>query len=209
MKLVTRTVQTAEFVPGKMFAGEPFGLEGDFKTVERGEIWITAGAREDAGLWPSVVISGELAVGSGFKVVGSGDYGTINGFDYPVTRVSPISGSTWEELDSISNEEIKNKSSELLSYISLDAHQYTVENTIQQKSEVLLDVRSENEAVIEWIFKNFRIGFTVNTDPVESGWFLASKGNLGNITGEGHLPDTNIHLLVSWLSYFARISYGY
>jgi hypothetical protein len=55
---------------------------------------------------------------------------------------------------------------------------------------------------IEWIQANFRIGFNIEVDQAESGWYLLSNDKLGQITASGRTSTIQIQSLVLWLLNF-------
>jgi len=56
--------------------------------------------------------------------------------------------------------------------------------------------------LIEWIFKDYRIGFSIEVNHAESGWYLVSKRELGEISASGYIADVNIKNIVLWLLNF-------
>lgn len=60
----------------------------------------------------------------------------------------------------------------------------------------------DGSVLIEWIFVNFRIGFSIEIDPVESGWYLVSNKKLGEISASGYISNINIDKLTLWLLNF-------
>lgn len=63
----------------------------------------------------------------------------------------------------------------------------------------------ENEdgaILLEWIFKNYRIGFGVEVDPNDSGWFLVTKRDLGEISASGYTANTDMRKTIHWLLNF-------
>ena len=61
----------------------------------------------------------------------------------------------------------------------------------------------DNSALIEWIFKDFRIGFSIEPDIEESGWYLVSNNNLEEISASGELDFKNLESLIVRLLNFA------
>ena len=60
----------------------------------------------------------------------------------------------------------------------------------------------DGSVLIEWIFTDFRIGFSIETNIEESGWYLVSKRKLGEISASGHIENTNIKNIIVWLLNF-------
>ena len=65
--------------------------------------------------------------------------------------------------------------------------------------------QSEDGAIIvEWTFKDFRIGFSFEENINKSGWYLITTVELGGISASGYLPnEENSEQLILWLLNFA------
>lgn len=61
----------------------------------------------------------------------------------------------------------------------------------------------DNSALIEWIFKDFRIGFSIEPKIEESGWYLVTNSNLEEISASGLLDFLNLEQLLLNLLNFA------
>ena len=61
----------------------------------------------------------------------------------------------------------------------------------------------DNSALIEWIFKDFRIGFSIEPEIEESGWYLVSNDNLQEVSASGTLQFENLEPLIIELLNFA------
>lgn len=57
----------------------------------------------------------------------------------------------------------------------------------------------DGSILIEWIFHNFRIGFTIEPKQEESGWYLVSNKELGEIHAYGYLSGMDNRKLLAWL----------
>jgi hypothetical protein len=57
----------------------------------------------------------------------------------------------------------------------------------------------EGDLLLEWIFENFRLGFGLEHNFEESGWYLVSSPHLGGIVASGLLKGTDLRPLISWL----------
>ena len=60
----------------------------------------------------------------------------------------------------------------------------------------------DGSLLFEWILPNFRIGFNVEPDPSESGWFLVTNESLGSISASGYLSGISPIYLMMWLLSF-------
>ena len=65
----------------------------------------------------------------------------------------------------------------------------------------------DGSVLIEWIFSDFRIGFNVEPDPDDSGWYLVSNKNLGEISASGYTSGAGLESLVLWLLGFILSNY--
>jgi len=67
---------------------------------------------------------------------------------------------------------------------------------------------SEDESIlIEWIFSNFRIGFSIEPNSKDSSWYLVTKKELGEISASGLISekDVDVKILVLWLLSFVLL----
>lgn len=56
--------------------------------------------------------------------------------------------------------------------------------------------------LLEWIFKDFRVGFVIESDVSESSWYLVSNSNLGNINRADTLRVENMDALAHSVTSF-------
>lgn len=61
----------------------------------------------------------------------------------------------------------------------------------------------DNSALIEWNFEDFRIGFSIEPDKEESGWYLVSNDNLQELSLSGVIQFDKLEPLVVRLLNFA------
>lgn len=57
----------------------------------------------------------------------------------------------------------------------------------------------DGSVLIEWTFPDYRIGFTFEQEEQESGWYLVSNVNLGQINASGYLSTVDNKMLLLWL----------
>jgi hypothetical protein len=60
----------------------------------------------------------------------------------------------------------------------------------------------DESVLIEWIFKDFRIGFSIELVVSESSWYLVSNDNLGEVSAGGDLNLPDVDSLLSKLLSF-------
>jgi len=63
-------------------------------------------------------------------------------------------------------------------------------------------IADDGSVLFEWIFHDYRVGFSIEPDPDESGWFLVTDHNLGEITASGMISGTDLQTLTLWLLSF-------
>lgn len=61
---------------------------------------------------------------------------------------------------------------------------------IQTDKYLIINVIEDDTLLIEWIFPNFRFGFSMEKDLNESSYYFISKKNYGETTVSGLINDT-------------------
>jgi hypothetical protein len=56
--------------------------------------------------------------------------------------------------------------------------------------------------MLEWIFQQFRIGFSLEQEEEESSWFLVSTADYGGVQVSGVLEKVEIDPVMAWLVAF-------
>jgi len=54
---------------------------------------------------------------------------------------------------------------------------------------LLAHIDEDGAVLVEWIFPDFRVGFNIEPNPNESGWYLVSNKKLNNFTVSGQLGN--------------------
>jgi len=119
-------------------------------------------------------------------------------------KESSLIRSAWDVVQRTENQQVAKEAKEVLRSI-----EDTVENFFRQSN---LDLSylpglqafnvDDGSVLIDWKFNEFRIGFTIEPNPQESGWYLVSTDNLGEITASGYLSNMGLKKLVLWLLNF-------
>jgi hypothetical protein len=128
---------------------------------------------------------------------------TIGELSIPYFQVPDATGLikyAWDTTQKTLNHNVAKEARKLLSKI---------EEMVSEFQEVGFDLcylpslRAFNEedgsVLIEWIFADFRIGFTIECNPEESGWYLVSNKKLGEISASGYILNIDIDKLILWL----------
>ena len=66
----------------------------------------------------------------------------------------------------------------------------------------------DGSVLIEWKFNDFRIGFGVEPNIKESGWYLVSNKNLGEISASGYISIKDVRGLIAWLFNFVFLIFN-
>jgi hypothetical protein len=121
----------------------------------------------------------------------------------PLPVESDLLRPSWELLYKLENKCIAREARRLLSVI-----QEAI--TIFQKFHFDLghvpqlrpSITDDGAILFEWIFGDFRIGFSIEPNIQESGWFLITNRNLGEISACGFISGIDLNALIPWLINF-------
>ncbi len=122
-----------------------------------------------------------------------------------VLENSKLLGELWLIIEKMENIETRNRACELLNsfpeILSL-AKRLGIDISYLPKIKAFLNT-NDGSLLVEWIFSDFRIGFTLETDDLESGWYLVSNSNLGSMNASGDISKVELGGLVLRLFLFA------
>ncbi|SRR6266545_645505 len=117
-------------------------------------------------------------------------------------RESRLIRSALETIKTEPNKEVVNEAKKFL---------FLLQETVSSLQQLNFDlsfiqpiqafISEDNTIILEWIFKNYRIGFSIEENSNESGWYLVSKRELGEISASGYL-DPNTKNIILWLINF-------
>jgi hypothetical protein len=106
----------------------------------------------------------------------------------------------------------------LISETSISEEALRVLNTIRnhlvhiQIAKILPPIRAvlaeDGSLLLEWIFNNFRIGFSIEQEIRDSGWYFVSKETYGGINASGLLDRVDIEPLIKWLINYVTIYFS-
>jgi hypothetical protein len=69
-------------------------------------------------------------------------------------------------------------------------------------SPLRISLNEDGSVLIEWIFRDFRIGFSIEEDRTESNWYLVSNQNLNQVDLSGLLSSQDLGELLTSLIAF-------
>ena len=58
---------------------------------------------------------------------------------------------------------------------------------------------------IECSFNNLKVGFNIEPEQKESGWYMVSNEELGEITASGYISSIDTNRLIGWLFLFILV----
>jgi hypothetical protein len=129
--------------------------------------------------------------------------GAVNGEYLLLPLDSDILRPAWELTYRLENKDIAQRARRLLSAIqelmsAFRQFQFDLGHIPQ-----LHAFRADDGSVLlEWVFGDYRIGFNIEPDPQDSGWFLVTNRNLGEITASGFISGIRLNRLILWLLTF-------
>jgi hypothetical protein len=109
-------------------------------------------------------------------------------------------------VDDIKNKSIKTQAKKFLNRFQLLLFSAKGEiDNIGNLPNLMVNLIEENSLLIEWIFKDFRIGFSFEKKESNSSWYIASNEKYSEISASGFIKENEIddllkHILVFVLS---------
>ena len=129
--------------------------------------------------------------------------GRLHGNYLTLPSESNLLRPAWESIHRLEDRSVANEAGKLLSVI---------QETISTLQKLQLDLGQipqlrtflvgDGSVLFEWIFNDYRIGFNVERNPQESGWYLITNERLGEITAAGLISGINLGTLILWLLNF-------
>ncbi|MDP8240308.1 MAG: hypothetical protein P9X24_14560 [Candidatus Hatepunaea meridiana] len=114
--------------------------------------------------------------------------------------------------ESIEQPEISNEVKRVLSSIQSIISYFQIQGFGLNQFPHLHESQEEDGSYqFEWMFEDFRIGFSFEPIVNDSGWFFVSNNKLNQISASGYIGDTDVNNLIIWifsfiLSYFKNVS---
>ncbi len=110
---------------------------------------------------------------------------------------------SWQFIRNIEATEHSEQSKELFS---------ALQDIVSKSIDINIEVRDfpkfhsyyigEDSIIYEWIFDNYRVGFSIEIDEDESSWFVVTDKDLGDIRATGLLTHRDIQTLLHELIHF-------
>jgi hypothetical protein len=88
----------------------------------------------------------------------------------------------------------------------------TIEDVVSELQVYLIDlgrlpelsgsILDDGALALEWIFYDYRLGFSIEPDTQESLWYLVANEKFGEISASGSLANIDLNPLINWLLRF-------
>lgn len=118
--------------------------------------------------------------------------GIFNGF---IDTSNPIISSVKRKVLGFYQSKMKIKALKILDDVDKVINQVD----LKEFPPIYAFITEDNSLLIEWISPNWRIGFTIEQNEQESGWYLVSNQSNGNIRAYGDLEGVDLQWLVTWI----------
>lgn len=120
----------------------------------------------------------------------------------PLSAEGNLIDHALETLRQIKNPEMSNRSMGILLLIQKHINSFRQNNIdIPYLPKIYGFFVDDGSILLEWIFSDFRIGFSIEPVSEESSWFLVTNQKHGEISASGYLSDQNEKIIL-WLIYF-------
>lgn len=126
---------------------------------------------------------------------------------FPVTIEANIIDGAFNTLKQFQNQEIVKEAKKLL---------FTIQKIVKKFQQYRFDLDylpplhtfpvDDGSLLIEWIFEDFRIGFSLEQESNESSWYLVTNPKFGEISASGYLSDVDNEKIVIWLLNFILVN---
>ena len=104
------------------------------------------------------------------------------------------------KFNKIENNNIKQIIKKICIVLEKNINKYSnFEESIDLLSPLKINEIEETSILIEWIFKNYRIGFVIDKKIDESSWYFVSNKELNGMNISGDLNEKNIDQIVEVL----------
>lgn len=132
--------------------------------------------------------------------------GTTSGFDqvfYPISYELSLLENISDTINQTADRKVAAQARNLLNVFQ----EIFVESSVDLTHLPPLHstIVNDGSILIEWIFKDFRIGFSIEPNPDESGWYLVSNKNQGGISASGYISSAHLKKMLLWLTSFVLI----
>jgi hypothetical protein len=109
----------------------------------------------------------------------------------------------WHEIDVIGNQNVKKQTEKFFKHFQylLFVNKDKL-NAIGSLPILAINLIDDNSMLVEWIFKDFRIGFSFEDNENDSSWYLASNQKFSDASASGSIKENELDdLLLNILAF--------
>jgi len=137
------------------------------------------------------------------------EYGTrpsaLHKYFFSPPKYSSLVREAWETSSKARNQKVGKQARTLLSLIQEVIGSFELSGFDLGSLPPFKAFEAEDESVyLEWIFEHARVGFALDPNPEQSGWFLVSDRTLGNANAAGLLSGLGVERTFLWLFNFVN-----
>lgn len=107
-----------------------------------------------------------------------------------IQQTNPVIRVAWNTVGQLEDKKVAGEARRILSIIAetISIFQRRAVNLERLPQLHAFDVQ-DGSILIEWIFDDFRVGFSIEPIPSESSWYLVSNAKLGDIGESGYISQ--------------------
>lgn len=125
----------------------------------------------------------------------------------PLQKRIDLLEPAWDVIQRTENEDVAREAKNLLSKIESKITSFLQKD--YRDISYLPPLRAFNvddgSVLLEWIFEDFRLGFSIEPNFQDSGWYLVAKRSLGEISASGYMSNDSFDKQIHWLLDFVFV----
>lgn len=130
------------------------------------------------------------------------EYTTSNITDYfdvlYINTITPdITREARERILTFSNKTLCEEALQILAAIR---HEIAKNRILGHLPKIYVFESEDGSILLEWIFKNLRLGLSIESEIEKSSWFLVSNKSIGSINAYGRLDSDIKYPVIKWLA---------
>ncbi len=129
-----------------------------------------------------------------------GSYGEI---DYLSQPVHEIFNDAWSVIKSIADNSQKQFTTVVIKRIQTQLELLNrFYPDVSNISKLYASVVDDGSILFEWIYENFRIGFSIEKEVQTSSWYIVGNKEIGSIGASGYLKPDQYEKIIPWIISF-------
>jgi hypothetical protein len=114
----------------------------------------------------------------------------------PKIHYSRLLSSVVETLGTVKDENVITCAQRFINIFIEALNAQRIDHDISQLPPLRAIHLEDNSLFIEWVFPDFRIGFSLDTHPEKNSWYLVTNKNLEEFSASGYLTENNIKSII-------------